>query len=322
MSRLKFFALLALVVMCSDLHAKDTVAITQITSHPSLDQIRKGLIDGLLKERPDLNIIFDNANGNITTAAQIAQKFLSLKPSAIVAITTPSAQTIAKATEDSKIPLVFAAVTDPIGASLLTDLKVAAKGITGTVDQPPIEDALIMMQEFDPDLHTIAVIYNSGEANSQFQLAALKEAALKHHINVKEISISKASEIQMAVQSIIKQVDAIFLPNDNLVVSSLEPILKVAQDSGVPVYASDPDSVERGALAALAFDQYEIGQQTAPLVLDILNGKAVTDVPPHLVTNPKFYINKDVARAQEIPSETIDKLTKQYNETGKTHGNR
>ena len=119
--------------------AKQThVAITKITSHPSLDLIEKGVLDVLKEADPDLKITSNNAQANITIAAQIAQKFASLSPTVVVPITTPSAQTMAKAFKGTGIPMVFSAVTDPVGAHLLTSLEVSTSTLTGVVDQPPV----------------------------------------------------------------------------------------------------------------------------------------------------------------------------------------
>src|SRR3990167_2675479 len=138
-----FAILLALFLyQTSDASEHRIVAITQITQHPSLDQIRQGILDELKEEgvlkAMKIQVIYDNAQGNITTAVQIAQKFAGLNPEVVVGITTPSAQTIHSALKDKEIPLVFAAVTDPVGANLVKDLDHTQENVTGTVDLPPI----------------------------------------------------------------------------------------------------------------------------------------------------------------------------------------
>ena len=289
------------------------VAITKITSHPSLDLIEKGVLDVLKEADPDLKITSNNAQGNITIAAQIAQKFASLSPTVVVPITTPSAQTMAKAFKGTGIPMVFSAVTDPVGAHLLTSLEVSTSTLTGVVDQPPVVKIIEVMTLVKPGLKAVGVIFNAGEANSEFQIAAFRAAAEAQGISVREVPVAKTADIQMAAASLVSDVEAIFLPNDNLVISSIEAIIKTAGSRSIPVYVSDPESIERGAFAAIAFDQYEIGRATGELLLKVLKTGSATDHPPVLLDNPKFYINETVAKTLGLSKDFIDSLRDHFN---------
>lgn len=286
------------------------VALTKITSHPSLDLIEKGILDVLKRAHPDLKITSNNAQGNITIAAQIAQKFAALSPTVVVPITTPSAQTMVKAFQGTGIPIVFSAVTDPVGAHLLTSLKEGTDTLTGVIDQPPVIKIIDVMFFVKPGLKNVGVIYNAGEANSEFQIAAFRKEAEERGIAIREVPVAKASDIQMAAASLVSDVDAIFLPNDNLVISSIEAIIKTASAGSVPVYVSDPESIERGAFAAIAFDQYEIGRATGELLLKVLKTGSTKNNPPVLLDNPKFYINEGVAKALGFSDEFIKDLKK------------
>lgn len=289
------------------------IAITKITSHPSLDLIEKGILDVLKKAYPDAKITLNNAQGNITVAAQIAQKFAALNPTIVVPITTPSAQTITKAFRGKDTPIIFSAVTDPIGASLLKTLDKSTKNLTGVIDQPPVTQTVQIMLTVNPKLKKIGVIYNAGEANSEFQIAAFRAAAEKEGLSVREVPVAKASDIQMATASLISDVDALFLPNDNLVISSLESIIKLAHEKSIPVYVSDPESIERGAFAALAFDQYDIGTATGKLLLEVLKSGSTKNHPPLLLDNPKLYINEGIVHDLGVSEDIIKNLKKEYN---------
>ncbi len=294
--------------------AKQThVAITKITSHPSLDLIEKGVLDVLEKAAPDFKITSNNAQGNIIIAAQIAQKFASLSPTIVVPITTPSAQTMVKAFKGTGIPVVFSAVTDPVGAHLLSSLKKSTETLTGVVDQPPVIKIIEVIKLVKPNLKTVGVIYNAGEANSEFQIAAFRAAAEAQGIAVREVLVAKTADIQMAAASLVSDVEAIFLPNDNLVISSIEAIIKAAGSRSIPVYVSDPESVARGAFAAIAFDQYEIGRATGELLLRVLETGNTTDHPPVLLDNPKFYVNENVAKTLGLSKAFIEELKEKYN---------
>lgn len=290
------------------------VAITQITSHPSLDLIRQGLTDYLTENTPDIEILYKNPQGRLDIAASIAHSFASLNPPGIlVAITTPSAQSMAKAVSGKNIPLVFAAVTDPVGAKLLKDVSKPYKTITGTIDQPPVDHIVEVMQTITPALKTIGVLYNPGEANSKFQVAVFKAAAQTKGLTIHEVPITKLADIPLAVPSLAsKKVEAVFVPNDNLVVSGLDSLLKSLQKSKIPLYVSDPQSVQRGAFAALAFDQYEIGRQTGVLVLKLVQGTPLESIPPVRLQNPKFYVNSEVAKALGISSQVLEKLQNRF----------
>lgn len=289
------------------------IAMTKITSHPSLDLIEKGVLDVLEKSDLDLKITSNNAQGNITIAAQIAQKFASLSPTIVVPITTPSAQTMAKAFKSTGIPIIFSAVTDPVGANLLNSLKESTATLTGVVDQPPVVKIIEVMRLVKPTLKAVGVIYNAGEANSEFQIAAFRAAAEAQDIVVREVPVAKAADIQMAAASLVSDIDAIFLPNDNLVISSIEAIIKTAGSRSLPVYVSDPESIERGAFAAIAFDQYEIGKATGELLLKVLETGSTRDHPPVLLDNPKFYINEKVAKKLGFSQEFVDSLRDHFN---------
>lgn len=305
------YVLLALLSFSSSAQCAKmpTVAITQIISHPSLDAICKGVIDELQEngftEGKGTKIMFDNASGNITIATQIAQKFASLNSSVIVAITTPSAQSVLKAIQDTKIPLVFSAVTDPVGAGLLESLQKSSEQVTGTIDLPPIAKQLDIIKVLQPQARKIGILYSLGEANAVFQVEQFTKLAQEQKFEIIKVGIAKASDIQQAAAKLIQQVDLIMLFNDNLIISSVETIVKEAHVQGIPVFTSDPESVERGALAAVANDQYQIGRQTGKMLVTLLQGTPIQQIPPQKVDIAKVYINKEVANHLKILPEQL-----------------
>ena len=273
------------------------IAITQIASHPSLDLIRKGITDELKDNRVFENnkyrIVFENAQGNISTATQIAQKFAGLKPAVIVAITTPSAQTIKSAIKNSKIKMVFSGVTDPIGARLLPDFIDHNNQITGNVDIPPIQDQIKTILKYKPGTKRIGVVYNPGEVNSIKQIDQLKEYAMEAGIDIVQSTASKTVEVGPATERLVGVVDAIYIPNDNTVVSAIESLIKIADKHKILVLASDPESIEKGAHLALANNQYQVGRDTGKLVYRILNGEDVALIPVKATTAEQLFVNKE-----------------------------
>jgi len=283
-----------------------TVAITQIVEHPALDACRKGVEDSLKKEGfiqgKNLNILFENAQGQIPNTISIAKKFAGKNPDVIVAIATPSAQAVSKSAPN--VPLVFSAVTDPVGAGLVKTLNKPGSNATGVSDLSPVHYHLELVKTIVPSIKRIGVIYNSGEANSMTLVNLLKKAALSNNIKVVEAIALKSSEVLTSARSLIGKVDAIYIPTDNTVVSAFEAVVKVGQDAMIPVFAGDTSSVKRGAVAALGFDYYDVGLQTGKMVADVLNGAKVGSIDVQTVTKLKLSVNLKAASKMgvKIPS--------------------
>ncbi|MBT4880830.1 MAG: ABC transporter substrate-binding protein [Alphaproteobacteria bacterium] len=279
-----------------------SLAITQIVAHPSLDAFRKGLIDGLEKlgysEGKNLHITFENAQGNISLAAQIAQKFVGLDPSVIVAIGTPSAQAVLSANRDSNIPLVFGAVSDPVAANLVKDPKKPDGFVTGTMDTPSTKEHLKLMKKLVPHLKHLAVLYNPGEPNSVKQVEELK--TLKKDITIVEIPVSKSSDALMATRTAVAKGEAIYVPLDNVVVSVIESVVKTARTDKIPVFTSEFESVKLGALATVGSSYFDQGVQTASIVAQILEGASPKSFPIEGPKKQQVYLNASSAKKLEI----------------------
>lgn len=249
------------------------VAITQIAPHPSLDLIRKGIEDEVISAFGNkVKIEFQSAQGNPALATQIAQNFIGKKVDVLVAITTPSAQAIFSA-NTQKIPMVFAGITDPIAAKLVTESGKNKENVTGVSDAPDIEKQVKLIQEFLPKNSLIGIIYNPGETNSHVHAERLdlKLSAAGYRI-VKTPAYSTGDVLQ-AAQSTVSNVDALMLTNDNTVISALDAVLQTAKQKGIPLFCSDPESVKRGCKGAIAPDQYKMGRCAGEMVVRILKGE-------------------------------------------------
>jgi putative ABC transport system substrate-binding protein len=284
------------------LSAQKTVAITQIIEHPSLNSIREGLIEGLKKEGfeegKNITIIYESAHGNPTTAVQIAQKFAGMKLDAIIPISTPSAQAIVQHVK--KTPVVFAAISDPLGAKIVSSLKHPGGNVTGVADTPPLKEQLAFILTCLPGLKTLGVVYNPGEANNVTFLEALKPLLKENKITLLTAAAPKSSDVKMAAQSLVGRVDAIFVGNDNTVISGVEALAMVCLEAKKPLFVSDPESVDRGALAAYAYDQKQIGLQVAEMVVEVLNGKNPGEISVERAQGLKHSINSKVAEKLQI----------------------
>lgn len=290
------------------------VGITQFIEHPALDSVHKGIEDGLAEagyeNGKNLQIDFQNAHGEINNTVSIAQKFAGDKSDMVVAITTPSAQAVAKVIQD--VPVVFSTVTDPVSAQLVSSLDKPDKNITGTSDKVSMEQQLELIQSFMPNLKKLGVLYTTSEVNSEVQVKDLEAAGKKKGIEVIKTGISSQSEIQLGAQTLVGQVEAILIPIDNTVVSSFEGVLSVTEKAKIPVFASDVDTVKRGAVATYGIDYYKMGKQTGQMAARILGGQKVAGTPVEVSKETDLYIN---SRAVELYGlEISDNLTKQAKE--------
>ncbi|WP_245598337.1 MULTISPECIES: ABC transporter substrate-binding protein [Halomonas] len=284
------------------------LGITQIVEHPALDASRQGALDELAErgyvEGDNLEVDFQNAQGDTSIAAQIARKFAGDRPDLVLAISTPSAQAAASALQDD-IPVVFTAVTDPLIAKLVTDMEAPGANITGVVDAPPLKAQLQLIRDMFPEAERLGVIYNPGEANSVSQAEKLNEMAPELDFELVEVTASRTSEVMGAARSLAGRADAIYVPVDNTVVSALESVLKVGYDADIPVFTGDNSSVERGALASLGFSYYDMGRQTGGMMADILGGEKAGDLSVGTVEKLELILNRDAAEqiGYEIPAE-------------------
>lgn len=299
---LKLATVVASLFISSSLQAQKTIAITQIVDHPSLNAIREGIIEGLAEkgfvEGKDLKIIFESAQGNPTIAAQIAQKFAGMKLDAVIPITTPSAQSVVQNVKTT--PVIFAAISDPEGAKVVSSMKKPGGNVTGVADIPPLKEQIEFIETCVPKLKTLGVVYNPGEANMVSFVEGLKPILEKKKIRLLTAAAHKSSDVKSAAHSLVDRVDAIFVGNDNTVISGLEPLVTVSLESKKPLFVSDPQSVDRGALAAYAYDQKQMGHQVGEMVAEVLNGKNPGDIPVERAQGLKESINPKTAEKLKI----------------------
>lgn len=287
------------------------VAVTAIVEHPALNAIRDGVKEGLKAQGfPDVKFTYESAQGSPATAAQIARKLVGEKPDAIVAIATPSAQAVATATRD--IPLIFSAVTDPVSAKLVPSLDPSGTNVTGLSDMLPLDEHLDLIRAFLPNAKKIGVPYNPGESNAVSLINALKKAGPAAGFEIVTAAANKSSDVLAASQSLVGKVDAIYTLTDNTIVSALESVVKVGNDNKIPVFAADIDSVDRGAVAAVGFDYYDLGIQTATVVARVLKGEKPGSIATRTASSSKLSVNKKAAAAQgvTIPDAVLKRATK------------
>jgi putative tryptophan/tyrosine transport system substrate-binding protein len=282
------------------------IGITQIVSHPSLDAAREGFKRALEENGIDANYDEQNAQGDQSTATSIANTFASDDKDLVLAIATPTAQAAAQAI--TNVPVLFTAVTEPAEAGLVDSWEAPGGNLTGTSDLNPVKEQLELLAEIAPDAKTVGVVYSSGEVNSEVQVELAREAAEELGLTLEEATVSTSAEVQQAAESL--EVDAIYVPTDNAVVSALESVLAVGEQRQIPVIVGESDSVERGGLATYGIDYDKLGYQTGLMAVKVLDeGADPAEMPVETLEELTLVVNSGAAERMgvEIPQAVLDR---------------
>ncbi|WP_420491690.1 ABC transporter substrate-binding protein [Neobacillus drentensis] len=280
------------------------IGISQIVEHPSLDAAREGFIAALKDagyvEGKNLKIDYQNAQGDMNNNKSIANNLVADKNDLILAIATPSAQAVVNSTKD--IPILFTAITDPVGAQLVQSLDKPGGNATGTSDTHPdaIKDTIDAIKKFIPNAKKVGIIYNNGEPNSVVNVKNAKIALKAAGLEAVETTITASSEVKQAAESMVGRADVLYIPKDNTVVSALESVIKIANDKNIPTFVGEGDSVKRGTFASYGFDYHDLGYTTGKMAVEILKGKKPSEIPVGFPENLQLYINKKAAQEEGI----------------------
>ncbi|MER0300224.1 ABC transporter substrate-binding protein [Vibrio vulnificus] len=289
------------------------VAVSQIVEHPALDATRQGLLDGLnakgYVEGKNLEFDYKTAQGNPAIAVQIARQFVGESPDVLVGIATPTAQALVSATRS--IPVVFTAVTDPVGAKLVKSMEQPGKNVTGLSDLSPVSQHVDLIKELLPNAKAIGVVYNPGEANAVTLVELLKKSAAEKGLKVVESTALKSADVQSATQAIAAKSDVIYAPTDNTVASAIEGMIVAANQAKKPVFGGATSYVEKGAIAGLGFDYYQVGVQTADYVVAILEGQEPGKLDVKVATGSDLVVNQGTAEKLgiTIPASVLSRAT-------------
>jgi len=291
-----------------------SVGAVTIVSHPSLDAVYEGIKEGLADagyvDGENLTLEFQNPQGDQATLTNIANTYAASDHDIFVALATPPAQALAQVIQDR--PIVFASVTDPVAAGLVDDLEEPGANVTGTSDQLPTDRQLQVIQQILPDVETVGIVYSSAEVNAQVQAEAAIEAGKELGIEVLTATITNSSEVQQAAESL--DVDAYFVVVDNTVVSAMESMVQVAEQRQRLLVTSDPDSVQRGAAAALATDYRAQGVQTAGMIARIIEGADPASTPVEFAESLELSVNPAAAERMGVtlPDEVLEQAATTY----------
>jgi putative ABC transport system substrate-binding protein len=260
------------------------IGISKIMAHPALDACEQGIQDQLKARGITASFDLQSANGDMSTAAQIANKFKSDKVDVAIGIATPTSVALANAIKD--VPVVFCAVTDPVDAGLVSSLARGDGNVTGMSDAIPTSDHIALFKEI-AGLKTLGYIYTGSEANSLSALNLVEAACKQNGLTLISQSINTTADVRQAAQAIVNRVDGIYMTTDNTVFSAVAAVIQVFADAKKPVFAGDVTGVkDGGCLVASGFNYYKAGIATGNIVADLLEGKKPVDIPVKFLTEP------------------------------------
>lgn len=280
------------------------VGIVQYVEHPSLDTIRESTLKALKEagyvEGENIEIEYQNAQADQSNLNSIAGKLVGDKVDLIIAIATPAAQSMAAATTD--IPIIFSAVTDPVGAKLVSDLEKPSANVTGTSDAIPVDQVFTLCKELTPHVKKIGFLYTASEVNSQSVVEEAKTLAAEYGFEYEESTITNSSELQQAAEILAGKVDAIYTPIDNGIAAAMPVLADAAKTAKIPVYVGADSMVADGGYATVGINYEDLGKKTGEMAAKVLGGTSVAELP--VVTLDHFYkvINETTAKAIGAPS--------------------
>jgi putative ABC transport system substrate-binding protein len=289
-----------------------TIAVSQIVSHPSLDEvyvgIRQGLADEGYVDEQNCEILYENAQGRMPIAVQIAQKFASEDPGVVVGISTPSTQTLMNAFKGKETPIVFASISDPLGARFVESFERPGGNVTGTRNPFLAHRYALKITQLFPKARKVGVLLNLSEANSVAMFAQLKEALAQHDILAVEAPVASPVDVKAAAESLVGKIDLLFLIQDNTVASALSSFLPVMNRNQIPTMACFGEAVDQGALMAMYVSEFKIGYETGKIIARILKGEKPQDIAVMTVQDMAIKMNHDVADLLQLSDAFVQQV--------------
>lgn len=275
------------------------VAFVQLVDNDAFTEMIDSF-ENKLTELTDGAATYDikNAQGDMSTLNSIASELKTADYDLIVPIVTPATQAVVNAGVDA--PVVFISVTDPVAAGVMSDMAAPDKNATGTSNVVPVDEIFTLADKLTPDLQSIGILYCSGEQNAVLTAAKAKAYLESVNLAYEEVTVASSNEVQQAAQSLAERVDAIYIPIDSTVQSAMPQVVEAATKAGIPVYGSDPVMVQSGALACVSVSNTQLGERSAEMAYEILQGKAVSDVPAETLDTFQYVCSQSAADALQI----------------------
>ena len=279
------------------------IGISQFITHQSLDATREGFVDELAKqgyvEGENIEIDFQNAQGEQRNLKTISQQ-LAESSDVVLAIATPSAQSLANTTQMT--PVIFSAVTDPVSAKLVESREHPGGNVTGTSDQSSdaISTQINLIKKVLPKAKTIGILYTQSEPNSVVQKDEAKRLLEEKGFTVVEKTILDSNNVKAAAESLMAEVDMVFVPTDNIISSTMETVKQVSIKHKVPVFGGSTEMIAVGGLYNYGTNYEELGRQTARMLVRVLKGEKPENIAVELPEKLELHTNQEMAAALGI----------------------
>ena len=296
------------------------VGIVQYVDDASLNQITENIEKELDAKGEELGVTFNyadyfsNAQADSSVLNQISTDLLADQVDVIVAIATPVAMVMQSATEDTDIPVIFSAVSDPVGAGLVESMDAPGGNITGTSDALDTATIMNLMLAANPDLKKVGLLYDTAQDSSQNAIQDAIAFCEENGIEYEEKTGSTTDDVILAAQSLIADgVEAVFTPTDNTIMTAELSIYELFNDAKIPHYTGADSFALNGAFCGYGVDYANLGVATADMVAEVLTGDAdVAATPVQTFDNGIATVNTDTCEAIGFDLDTIKEAFSDY----------
>ena len=287
------------------------VGICNYVDDASLNQIVENIQNQLAaigeEKGVTFEIAYDNCNADASVMNQIIANFIADNVDLMVGVATPVAMTMQGMTEDNQIPVVFAAVSDPISTELVASLEAPGANITGTSDYLDTSAVLNLIFAANPDADLIGLLYDVGQDASTTPIAEAKAYLDEKGVAYKEYTGTNVSEVIMAADAAISDgVDALFTPTDNTIMTAELSIYEALAEAGIPHYTGADSFALNGAFLGYGVDYANLGVETANMIAGILvDGNDPASTPVMTFDNGTATINTETCAAIGLDFDAI-----------------
>ena len=296
--------------------ASYTIGICNYVDDASLNQIVENINARLaeIESEQGINVKYDNCNADANVMNQIIANFAADNVDLMVGVATPVAMAMQSATEDSKTPVVFAAVSDPVGAGLVASLEEPGSNVTGSSDNLDTNSVMNLIFAQNPDAKKIGLLYDVGQDSSTAAIEHAKAYLDDKGVEYVERTATTAEEVALAAQALVSDgVDAVFTPTDNTIMKAELAIYETFADAGIPHYTGADSFALNGAFLGYGVDYANLGRETADMIASILTeGKDPAITPVITFDNGTATVNTEICEKLGLNFDTVSEAFAPY----------
>lgn len=289
------------------------IAVNEFNDFDEVDQCREGFFEGLAREGfvegKNLDVDLKDADADAATVSENAKKLAADNYDMIFSIGTPATQAGYEAASENGIPVVYAAVSDPVRAGLAKEDGTPVGEVTGTSDTPAVEEQLKLIRQLMPDATTIGILHTTSEINSTAEIETYRELATEYGFEIRTSAVSSSASIDVSVKALeALDADCIVMVHDNTLADHISKVVSEARSAEMPVFGITADQMDHGCIAGYAVDYVQVGIDAGEMAAKILKGEAKASEISYKQENTySLYLNTKTARRRDI--EIPDELT-------------